>query len=249
MVALLGLLDAQGHMALGGLARELCVSEATVRRDVATLAAQGLLERTHGGARPNRGNRELPVRLRDGRNQLVKARIATAAAAEIPPGKHAIALTGGTTTAEVVRALANRNDLTMITNSLSVGMLAADQGQSRVLIAGGVLRPNSLELVGQLAEATLRLVNIGTAMVGADGVSAAGGLTTHDETEARTNHTMIERAQRVVAVVDSSKVGTITLARMADLGEIDMLITDAGVDPTELEKIRAAGVEVQLVPL
>lgn len=112
MVALLGLLDAQGHMALGGLARELCVSEATVRRDVATLAAQGLLERTHGGARPNRGNRELPVRLRDGRNQLVKARIATAAAAEIPPGKHAIALTGGTTTAEVVRALANRNDLT-----------------------------------------------------------------------------------------------------------------------------------------
>lgn len=86
-------------------------------------------------------------------------------------------------------------------------------------------------------------------MVGADGVSAAGGLTTHDETEARTNHTMIERAQRVVAVVDSSKVGTITLARMADLGEIDMLITDAGVDPTELEKIRAAGVEVQLVPL
>ena len=248
MVALLGLLDAQGHMALGGLARELCVSEATVRRDVATLAAQGLLERTHGGARPNRGNRELPVRLRDGRNQLVKARIATAAAAEIPPGKHAIALTGGTTTAEVVRALANRNDLTMITNSLSVGMLAADQGQSRVLIAGGVLRPNSLELVGQLAEATLRLVNIGTAMVGADGVSAAGGLTTHDETEARTNHTMIERAQRVVAVVDSSKVGTITLARMADLGEIDMLITDAGVDPTELEKIRAAGVEVQLVP-
>lgn len=249
MVALLGLLDAQGHMALGGLARELCVSEATVRRDVATLAAQGLLERTHGGARPNRGNRELPVRLRDGRNQLVKARIATAAAAEVPPGKHAIALTGGTTTAEVVRALANRNDLTMITNSLSVGMLAADQGQSRVLIAGGVLRPNSLELVGQLAEATLRLVNIGTAMVGADGVSAAGGLTTHDETEARTNHTMIERAQRVVAVVDSSKVGTITLARMADLGEIDMLITDAGVDPTELEKIRAAGVEVQLVPL
>lgn len=249
MVALLGLLDAQGHMALGGLARELCVSEATVRRDVATLAAQGLLERTHGGARPNRGNRELPVRLRDGRNQLVKARIATAAAAEIPPGKHAIALTGGTTTAEVVRALANRNDLTMITNSLSVGMLAADQGQSRVLIAGGVLRPNSLELVGQLAEATLRLVNIGTAMVGADGVSAAGGLTTHDETEARTNHTMIERAQRVVAVVDSSKVGTVTLARMADLGEIDMLITDAGVDPTELEKIRAAGVEVQLVPL
>lgn len=248
MVAVLGMLDEKGQMALSDLARELRVSEATIRRDVAMLAGQGLLERTHGGARPNRGNRELPVRLRDGRNQVAKARIAAAAAAAIPLGKHAIALTGGTTTAEVVRALASRDDLTMITNSLSVGMLAADQGQGRVLIAGGVLRSNSLELVGQLAEATLRLVNIGTALVGADGISAAGGLTTHDETEARTNHAMIERAQRVIAVVDSSKVGTVTLAKMADLSDIDVLITDTGVDPEELEHIRKAGVEVQMVP-
>lgn len=248
MVAVLGMLDDKGQMALSELAQELRVSEATIRRDVAILASQGLLERTHGGARPNRGNRELPVRLRDGRNQVAKTRIAAAAAAEIPLGKHAIALTGGTTTAEVVRALASRDDLTMITNSLSIGMLAADQGQARVLIAGGVLRSNSLELVGQLAEATLRLVNIGTALVGADGISAVGGLTTHDETEARTNHAMIERAQRVIAVVDSSKVGTVTLAKMADLSDIDVLITDTGVDPEELAHIRDAGVEVQMVP-
>ena len=148
----------------------------------------------------------------------------------------------------MLRALQHRTDLTIITNSLSIGLEAAEQGQSRVLIAGGVLRSNSLELVGSLAEATLRLVNVGTALVGADGVSSTGGLTTHDDIEARTNHTMIERAQRVIAVADASKIGHVTLAKMADLGEIDVLVTDSGAPADELARIRDAGIEVVIVP-
>lgn len=249
MIALLALLNDSGQLSLSWLATELQASEATIRRDVAVLASQGLLERTHGGARPAKGTHELPERLRGSRNQSAKSRIAAAAAQMIPEGKHAIGLTGGTTAAGVLRALAHRDDLTIITNSLSIGMEAAEQGQSRVLIAGGVLRPNSLELVGSLAEATLRLVNVGTAIVGADGISSVGGLTTHDEIEARTNHTMIERAQRVIAVVDSSKVGHVTLSKMGDLSEIDVLVTDEGAPESELARIRAAGVEVHIIPL
>lgn len=166
----------------------------------------------------------------------------------IPEGKHAIGLTGGTTAVGVLRALAHREDLTIITNSVSVGVEAAEQGQDRVLIAGGVLRPNSLELVGSLAEATLRLVNVGTAIVGADGISSVGGLTTHDDVEARTNHTLIERAQRVICVADSSKIGHVTLAKMADISEIDVLITDVGAPAEEIARIRAAGVEVHTLP-
>lgn len=248
MVELLALLEDRGKLSLSVVAAELGVSEATIRRDVAVLAEQGLLERTHGGARPAQGAQELPVRLRNVRNQQAKARIAAAAAEEIPAGKHAIALTGGTTTTEVVHALRTRDDLTVITNSLVVGQRAAEQGQTRVLIAGGVLRSNSMELVGQLAEATLRLVNIGTAIIGADGVSITGGLTTHDETEARTNHTMIERAQRVIAVADGSKIGGITLAKMADMSDVDLLITDSEASPDELERISEAGVEIIVVP-
>ena len=125
--------------------------------------------------------------------------------------------------------------------------MAFTDGQARVLIAGGVLRSNSLELVGSLAEATLRLVNVGTAIVGADGISSVGGLTTHDDVEARTNHTMIERAQRVIVVVDASKVGHVTLSKMGDLSEIDILITDADASAEELERIRDAGVEVHVI--
>ncbi len=76
MVELLALLNEQGHLSLSYLAEALDASAATIRRDVAVLAAQGLLERTHGGARPAKGNRELPVRLRDGRHQEAKRRIA-----------------------------------------------------------------------------------------------------------------------------------------------------------------------------
>ncbi len=247
MVALLVLLTEQGQLPLSYLAETLDASAATIRRDVALLAAQGLLERTHGGARPVKGNRELPVRLRDGRNQESKRRIARTVASLIPHGKHAIGLTGGTTTAEVLRALRNRDDLTIITNSLSIGLEAAEMGQARVLIAGGVLRSSSLELVGSLAESTMKLVNVGTAVIGADGVSATGGLTTHDEIEARTNYAMIERAQRVIVAVDSSKLGNRTLAKMADVTDFHVLVTDSEAPEDELDAFRDADIEVHVV--
>lgn len=248
MVEILAALSEQGSLQLSELAERLQASPATIRRDVAALADQGLLLRTHGGARSVGPANELPVSLRDSAHRASKQAIAHAAASLIPGGRHAIALTGGTTATEVLRALHHRHDLTIITNSVGLALEAASQGQSRVLIAGGILRPNSLELVGSLAEATFKQINVGTAIVGCDGVSVAGGLTTHDEVEAHTNHTMIERAQRVVAVADGSKLGRVTLARLASLAEIDVLVTDSQADPEELARIRQQGVEVRIVP-
>ncbi len=248
MVALLAAVADKGDVQLSELSEMLGASAATIRRDVAALAEQGLLVRTHGGAKRVRQGEELPVQLRDGRNRRAKQAIARAVVDRIPPGKHALALTGGTTTTEVLRALHGRSDVTLITNSVSLALEAAKVGQQRVLIAGGVLRSNSLELVGSLAEATFRQINVGTAIVGSDGVSVDGGLTTHDDTEAATNHTMIERAQTVICVADGSKIGRVTLAKLADLSEIDLLVTDSTADRNELAKIRKAGVEVLLVP-
>ena len=76
MVALLALLNQHGQLPLSHLASSLNASEATIRRDVAVLASQGLLERTHGGARPAKGTHELPERLRGSRNHGAKTRIA-----------------------------------------------------------------------------------------------------------------------------------------------------------------------------
>lgn len=247
LVRVLQLVADRGEVRLSDLVDELGASAATVRRDVSTLAGQGLLMRTHGGAKALPSGGELPVNLRGSRNQPAKRAIARAAVAHLPPGRHALAMTGGTTTTEVLRALQHRRDLTLVTNSVGLAVEAAQQGQNRVLIAGGILRPSSLELVGSLAEATFHQINVGTAIVGCDGVSLEGGLTTHDDVEASTNRAMIERAQKVVCVADGTKVGVATLARMADLEHVDLLITDTGAPAGEVDRIREAGVEVQLV--
>ena len=248
MLSELALLAGDGSVSLATLIRELGVSAATIRRDLADLEDQGLLARTHGGARLQNAQPEVPVRLRDSKFREAKQRIARRAAELVPDGPYSIALSGGTTTAEVVKVLATRPNLAIITNSLTTVMAIASRPNLKVIITGGVVRSSSYEAVGVLAENTFNAVNVGTAILGTDGISSRGGATTHDETEARTNHAMVAHAQRVMVVADGSKVGRITLAKVADLSEIHILVTDETADKAELERIRAAGIEVHVVP-
>jgi DeoR family transcriptional regulator of aga operon len=247
MLAELSLLDEDGSVSLATLTRELKVSAATIRRDLADMEDQGLLVRTHGGARLYSALIEVPVRLRDSQFREAKGRIAARAAALVPKGPYSVALSGGTTTAEVARVLAVRPELTIITNSLTTVMAIASRPNLKVIITGGVVRASSFEAVGVLAENTFKAVNVGTAILGTDGISTLGGATTHDDTEARTNHAMVAHAQRVIVVADGSKVGRLTLAKMADLREIQTLVTDATADPEELDRIAAAGVDIHVV--
>jgi DeoR family transcriptional regulator of aga operon len=244
MADILDAIAQRGDASITELSELFGASSATMRRDVAVLAAQGLIVRTHGGVKVNGTLSEMPVALRDTRFQDAKLRIARAAAARIPRERHAVALSGGTTTAGVARELANHPDLTIVTNSLSIAMHVATHPRLKVVMTGGILRPQSLELVGVLAEGTFTAVNVGTAILGADGVSAEAGITTHDETEARTNHSMVAKARRTIVVADGSKIGRAALARMAECDQIDMLITDDSADADELDRLRALGVEV-----
>lgn len=247
MLAVLKAVNSRGTVPLGDLAAELQVSAATLRRDLADMEDQGLLIRTHGGARPHELHDEMPVHLKHLEASEAKHRIAMRAAELIPSGPYAVALSGGTTTAAIAKALARRPQLTIITNALTIALELAARPTAKVILTGGIVRSTSFEAVGVLAENTFKAVNVGTAILGVDGVSAVGGATTHDEVEARTNHAMVEHAQRVMVVADGSKVGRVTLARMADPERIDLLITDTTADPAELDRLRDAGVTVHLV--
>jgi DeoR family transcriptional regulator of aga operon len=250
MLSVLALLESGDTVTLAELTGSLGVSSATVRRDLADLEEQGLLVRTHGGARAFAAARaEVPVRLRDSQFRLAKQRIARRAAELIPTGPYSVAISGGTTTAEVAKVLANRPDLAIVTNALTTAMEIASRPNLKVIMTGGVVRSTSFEAVGVLAENTFNAINVGTAILGTDGISAAGGATTHDETEARTNNAMVCHAQRVVVVADGSKVGRVTLAKMADLSQVHVLVTDTTADPDELALIVAAGVDVLVVEL
>ena len=239
-------LSANGSVDVGDLAAELGVSAATVRRDLALMEDQRLLNRTHGGAVAHGVLYELPLRYRSARHQAQKARVARAVAARIPDGS-AVGMTGGTTTTEVARALADRERLTVVTNSLSIASELAVRPNLRLVVTGGVARTESYELVGPLAEASLAALNLDVVLIGVDGITATAGLTTHHEVEAHTNRALMSRARRVIVVADGSKIGQVAFARICDLPDVHALISDIGADPDEVAAVRDAGVDVTLV--
>jgi len=248
MTAIMELLADQGSMTLDSLADELGTSVSTIRRDLSLLADQQLLMRTHGAARVVESRHELPVNLRNTRSLEAKRAIAQATLDYIPRSQFALGMSGGTTTASVVEAiaLAGYEQLRIVTNSLTIAQIVADYPRLKLSMSGGNLRRESLELVGMLAENTFKSINLGAAILGADGVTA-DGVTTHDETEARTNRAMVSHSLTVIVVVDGSKVGRVTLAQVLPIDEVDVLITDSSADPAIMQRIRDAGVEVRIV--
>jgi DeoR family transcriptional regulator of aga operon len=136
----------------------------------------------------------------------------------------------------------------VVTNALNIAIELALRPRLKLIMTGGVSRTQSYELVGPLAETVLAGLNIGVAVVGVDGISARGGLTTHDEVEAHTDHAMISRAGRVIVVADGSKVGQNCLARICGLADVSELVTDSSADPEALNAIRGAGVHVTVAP-
>lgn len=244
---LLRLLDAinqSGHIAVQELAEQMHASTATIRRDIAALADQGLAVRTRGGVQSTSRGNSVPLELRAAVRWLEKQAIGEHAAARVPKGPCAVGLAGGTTVAAVLNALGARSDLTIVTNSIAIALRAAEQRHRRVLLAGGIVDAQSLELVGSLTESTLRQLNVRIAFVGCNGIQAAAGVTEHDDVAARTSRMLMSRAEEVVVVADGSKVGRVALAKSADTAGIDMLITDSLADPVETLRLSHAGVRV-----
>jgi DeoR family transcriptional regulator, aga operon transcriptional repressor len=246
LAAILARLSEDGGVGVTELARELAASPATVRRDLRLLEQQRLLSRTHGGAVAHGVLYELPLRYRGARHGEEKRRIASAAAERVHEGM-VVGLTGGTTTTEVARALSETRRLTIVTNSLSIAAELAVRPNLKLVLTGGVARPESYELIGPLAEATLSELNLDLAIVGVDGISARAGLTTHHESEASTDRALIARAERTIVVTDSSKIGRAAFARIVAAGAVDELITDVDADPDELARLGEAGVSVTTV--
>jgi DeoR family transcriptional regulator of aga operon len=245
--AILSRVSGSGAIDAGELATEFGVSAATIRRDLQSLEDQNLLARTHGGAvatSPSIALAEVPVRYRTGRHREAKAQIAQRAFELLPHGPLTLGLTGGTTTHLLARLLATRVDLTVVTNAVNIAAELALRPRLKLIMTGGVTRTQSYELVGPIADRTLNGLHLQVAVVGVDGLTAAGGLTTHDDVEANTNATMLRRAARVIVVADGSKIGHDCLAMIAPLAEVAVLVTDPSADPAELAAIRAAGVEV-----
>lgn len=233
-------------------ATALDVSTATIRRDFDELAQQQMLVRTRGGAVANGVAYDLPLRYKTARQAEEKQRIGMAVA-NLVPARAIVGINGGTTTTEVARALALRADavdarsgpgITIVTNALNIAQELIVRPNVKLVLTGGVARPQSYELVGPLATPVIEELSFDVTVLGVNAVSVAAGATTQNEGEASVNRLLAARAASVIVAADSSKLGTRAFARICDVGEITTLVTDTGATDTELEPFEAAGVHV-----
>jgi DeoR family transcriptional regulator of aga operon len=243
------LVAAGGHLGVTEAARSLGVSEATIRRDLDQLAEQRMLTRTRGGAvGSSQMAYDLPLLYKSARNAPEKQVIGEAAAALIAPAT-TVALNGGTTTLEVARALVNRADLreaglTVVTNALAIASELAVRPSVKLVVTGGVARPESGELIGPFATYLLEDLTFDWAILGVDGLDAAAGATAHHEGEAAVNRLMTERAQRVAIVADSSKLGRRAFARVCGTDKVSVLVTDASAETPAAAALADKGIRL-----
>lgn len=244
--AILDLARQQGRVDVPGLATRFDVTAETIRRDLTTLERRRLLRRTHGGAvlverldfEPGLADREA---------QLVeeKRRIAVAALAELPD-EGTVLLDAGTTTAALARLIPSDRELTIVTNGLTVAVALLAQSDVTVYVLGGRVRGRTMAVVDDWAKRCLSEVFVEVAFVGANGVSVAHGLTTPDLAEATVKAAMISAARRTVVLADHTKFQTDHFARFGRLAEVDVLITDTGVESDLAAEVESAGPKVVL---
>ncbi|GAB7106712.1 DeoR/GlpR family DNA-binding transcription regulator [Streptomyces phaeofaciens JCM 4814] len=253
---LLELLAVAGKLDVEEAAVSVAVSPATIRRDLDELAEQKLLVRTRGGAIAHGVSYELPLRYKSSRRVSEKQRIASAVADLLGAGD-VVGLNGGTTTTEVARALvlraggpAERGEgssgpmYTIVTNALNIAGELAVRPQFKIVVTGGVARPQTYELVGPLTEGVLSQVVLDVAVLGVDGVDPLLGVMTHHEDEASVSRLLAERARKVILATDSSKMGKRAFARICGLDRVDVLVTDSGLAPDMAARLTEAGIEV-----
>lgn len=250
---LLEMLADAGTLDVEGTAGTLGVSTATVRRDFEQLAMQQMLTRTRGGAVANAVAYDLPLRYKTARHASEKQRIG-AAAADLVRNAHVVGLNGGTTTTEAARALGTRPDLqdvvgavTVVTNALNIANELTVRPHVKIVVIGGVARPQSYELIGPLAQGFLEELTLDVVLLGVDALDVANGASAHNEGEASINRLMVRRAGQVVVVTDSSKLGARAFAKICGTAEIDAVVTDSHADPQMVDAFTEAGVRVQLV--
>ncbi|MFC6081706.1 DeoR/GlpR family DNA-binding transcription regulator [Sphaerisporangium aureirubrum] len=233
-----------GRVDVVTLAAEFSVTTETIRRDLTVLERAGVLRRVHGGAIPvERLGFEPALAARDEVMTAEKERIAKAAVAELPEDG-SIIIDAGSTTGRLVQILPADRELTVIVNSPPLATVLATRSNLSVIMLGGRVRGRTLATVDDWALRPLAQVNVDVAFMAANGCSLRHGLTTPDPAEAAIKRAMIEAANRSVLLADHTKFGDAYLSRFASLSEIDVVITDSGVDPVVAAELAGAGPEV-----
>jgi DeoR/GlpR family transcriptional regulator of sugar metabolism len=227
----LDLVKQRGFIPLADLAREMRVSEATVRRDLTYWHTRGVLKRIHGGAMWAEDGSALPALDARLTSQVSeKRRIARAAASRIRNGD-ALLLDGGTTTLEVARLLVGR-PLQIVTNSLPIANLFANSRETDLVMLGGYVYPRTGVALGPLTIQMMKDIHVRQTILSVAGLTARG-LFNSNPLLVETERQMMRCADEVVVVADHTKIGRQALAFLCELSVIDVLIVDNNLTPEQ----------------
>jgi len=237
-----------GQVSISQICEWFDVSEMTARRDLRKLDQQGLLRRVHGGAISNLGRSyEPPFSTRSIKNLKLKKQIGLKAAEIILDGD-SIALDVGTTTLEVVYGLKERRDLTIVTSCLQIANAVVENlsldSNVRLIVTGGIVRPRELSMVGAIPEQVYSDLHVDKAFLGIGGISLQDGLTEFNLEDTRVKQILINSAQEVIVLADSSKFGQTTFGSVCQFEDVDKLVTDSGISAEYVDAFLDSGVEV-----
>ena len=226
------------------LATLLNVSLVTIRKDLTELEKANKLYRSHGKAiliNPYATNRNV-----NDKEKLFTAekRNIGREAAQLIERDDTIILASGTTVHALARAIKPVHKLTLITASIVVSNIVAQEENIDIIQLGGMLRHSSLSVVGNYAESILSNFFCSKLFLGVDGIDLDFGITTTDMREANLNQVMMRTAQKTIVLADSSKFGRRGFSKIADMDEIDLIITDTNVQPTVAKRIEEMGIDL-----
>jgi DeoR family transcriptional regulator, aga operon transcriptional repressor len=241
-------LEQRGFVRVRELSDRFGVSTVTARNDLQALEERHLAHRVHGGAMPvDRARGERSFEEVAAQHAPQKRAIAEAAAALVSPGE-SILVDVGTTTAAFASALVARTSLSevnVITNGLSIALtLEAAHPRLSIVVTGGTLRPKQHSLVDPLAGSMLKTLSVDTVFLGCNGLDPDAGVTNVNLPEADIKRAMIAASQRCIVLADSTKFGVRALATVCEIDDVDVVVTDSGVADTDVEWLRARGVDV-----
>jgi DeoR family transcriptional regulator of aga operon len=239
-------LENEKHIEVADLCQHLDVSAVTIRKDLKLLEQKGLLHRTHGGASlDNPYINERTVNVKEKIFVEEKNGIAELAASKILEND-SIMIASGTTVQALSKFIRPKNKLTVITSSVHVVLHLIDDPRIEILQLGGYIRHSSASVIGNYAEYILKNISCSKLFLGADGIDLDYGLSTTNLEEAELNRKMLQAAQKVIVLADSSKFGKKSFAKICNLNQIHEIITDAGISYANRKKIEEKGIKLTI---
>lgn len=245
-IKILETLKANGQVNVKELSEALDVTGVTIRNDLAQLEKKKVLIRARGGAikiDQNQLDEDYPLSDKQKKQLDEKKEIGKKAAALIENG-NTIIIDSGSTTHQLAKNLESFEDLTVITNALNIATLLAEYKNINVIVPGGILKKNSLSLVGIMAEKGFKDFFCDKVFLGVDGFDLDFGISTPSPEEAHLNQIMIEISKEVIVVTDSSKFDRRGFAFIASVNKITTVVTDKGIRPEHKSKLEKLGIKV-----